>query len=113
MRRLQADTDSMVRNVPVVAVSARSDMDKEMLSKYGFAAMLAKPFSQRELCEVLATVTRREASEVVVTNTTLPVISSEGEASGYRLSHLPHLRQVMKLRVAISWRLVARNCSSK
>lgn len=88
MRRLQADTDSMVRNVPVVAVSARSDMDKEMLSKYGFAAMLAKPFSQRELCEVLATVTRREASEVVVTNTTLPVVSSEGEASGYRFESL-------------------------
>lgn len=42
------------RNVPVVAMTARSDMDAELLSQHGFATCLHKPFIGKELLRVIA-----------------------------------------------------------
>ncbi len=43
-------------DVPVIAMTARSDMDSERLSAYGFATCLHKPFARNELLEVIAGV---------------------------------------------------------
>ena len=44
------------RNVPVVAMTARSDMDAELLSQHGFATCLHKPFIGKELLQVISDV---------------------------------------------------------
>ena len=43
-------------NVPVIAMTARSDMNTERLSHYGFATCLHKPFTGKELLQVIAGV---------------------------------------------------------
>lgn len=40
--------------VPVIAMTARSDIDAELLSQYGFAACLHKPFTGSELLSVIS-----------------------------------------------------------
>lgn len=62
LHRLRNDDDGRLRQIAVVAVSARSDMDMEQLRQHGFAAKLEKPFSQHELCAVLAGVLRQPAA---------------------------------------------------
>lgn len=42
------------KNVPVIAMTARSDMDSELLSQHGFATCLHKPFVGKELFKVIA-----------------------------------------------------------
>jgi DNA-binding response OmpR family regulator len=44
------------KNVPVIAMTARSDMDSELLSQHGFATCLHKPFIGKELFKVIADV---------------------------------------------------------
>lgn len=44
--------------LPVVAMTARSDMDSQLLAGHGFAACLHKPFTRKELLAVLADVTK-------------------------------------------------------
>ena len=44
------------QKVPVVAMTARSDMNAELLSQYGFATCLHKPFIGKELLQVIADV---------------------------------------------------------
>ena len=44
------------REVPVIAMTARSDMDAEMLAQHGFATCLHKPFVGKELFRVIADV---------------------------------------------------------
>jgi CheY-like chemotaxis protein len=44
--------------LPVVAMTARSDMDSLLLAGHGFAACLHKPFTRKELLAVLADVTK-------------------------------------------------------
>ena len=88
MRRLRAESDGRMRRVPVVAVSARSDMDMDMLRKHGFAAMLAKPFSQQELCSVLSSVTQRGEAAPPRPEVTEPVVQPADEVSGYHFDAL-------------------------
>lgn len=40
--------------IPVIAMTARSDMDNELLSHHGFAACLHKPFTRRAFLDVLS-----------------------------------------------------------
>lgn len=41
-------------DIPVIAMTARSDMDNELLSHHGFAACLHKPFTRRAFLDVLS-----------------------------------------------------------
>ena len=41
-------------SIPVIAMTARSDMDNELLSHHGFAACLHKPFTRRAFLDVLS-----------------------------------------------------------
>ena len=43
------------KEIPVIALTARSDMDDAHFRTYGFAGCLHKPFTQKELLEVIAT----------------------------------------------------------
>lgn len=45
--------DSRGIDLPIIAVTARDDMDAGMLSQHGFSGCLHKPFSQRELLEAI------------------------------------------------------------
>ena len=47
-----------VCDIPVVAMTARSDVDAVMLSGHGFSACLHKPFTIRELVQVIAGVVK-------------------------------------------------------
>ena len=40
--------------VPVIAMTARSDIDAGLLSQHGFAACLHKPFTGRELLSAIS-----------------------------------------------------------
>ena len=42
------------KEIPVIALTARSDMDDAHFRTYGFAGCLHKPFTQKELLEVIA-----------------------------------------------------------
>ena len=44
------------QNVPVIAMTARSDMNADLLSQHGFATCLHKPFIGKELLQVIAEV---------------------------------------------------------
>ena len=44
------------QDIPVVAMTARSDMDSALLSQHGFATCLHKPFIGKELMQVIADV---------------------------------------------------------
>ncbi|MGI6573338.1 MAG: hybrid sensor histidine kinase/response regulator [Fermentimonas sp.] len=50
IRRLEGDD---LRNLPVIALSARSDVSEEILLNAGFTGYLVKPFSFAQLCETL------------------------------------------------------------
>lgn len=46
---LRASNISQARTIPVIAVTARSEMNKSSLSEHGFAGCLHKPFTVKEL----------------------------------------------------------------
>lgn len=50
--------------VPVIAMTARSDMDAELLSQHGFATCLHKPFASKELLSVIASVVEKGDSKI-------------------------------------------------
>jgi DNA-binding response OmpR family regulator/anti-sigma regulatory factor (Ser/Thr protein kinase) len=50
--------------VPVIAMTARSDMDAELLSQHGFATCLHKPFASKELLSVIASVVKKGGSKI-------------------------------------------------
>lgn len=47
---------TQAKKIPVIAITARSDMDESYFHSYGFAACLRKPFTQKELMRVLSVV---------------------------------------------------------
>lgn len=53
LKLLRASNISQAKNIPVIAVTARSDMDKAEFLKHGFAGCLHKPFTVTELIREL------------------------------------------------------------
>lgn len=49
---------SNAKEIPVIAMTARSDMDAVLLSQHGFATCLHKPFTGKELLQVIADVVK-------------------------------------------------------
>lgn len=54
VRLLRASNIPLARTIPIVAVTARSDMQREELAAHGFAGCLHKPFTVQELLDELA-----------------------------------------------------------
>lgn len=53
------------RTIPVVAITARGDKEKEAFASAGFTACIHKPFSMHELLDLIASVVSDTKSEVV------------------------------------------------
>lgn len=53
------------RTIPVVAMTARGDKEREAFASAGFAACIYKPFSMRELLDLIASVTDSTKPEAV------------------------------------------------
>lgn len=53
------------RTIPVVAMTARGDKEREAFASAGFAACIYKPFSMRELLDLIASVTDGTKPEAV------------------------------------------------
>lgn len=53
------------RTIPVVAMTARGDKEREAFASAGFAACIYKPFSMRELLDLIASVTDYTKPEAV------------------------------------------------
>lgn len=53
LKLLRASNIAQAKNIPMVAVTARSDMSEESFREHGFAGRLHKPFTVQELLEVL------------------------------------------------------------
>lgn len=53
LRLLRASNIPQARTIPVIAVTARADMEREEMRIQGFAGLLHKPFSLKELAEEL------------------------------------------------------------
>lgn len=54
------------RRIPVVAMTARGDKEREAFASAGFAACIYKPFSMHELLDLIASVTDGTKSEEVL-----------------------------------------------
>ncbi len=53
VKLLRASNISQARTIPIIAVTARSEMDEEALHEHGFAGCLHKPFTIKELLSVV------------------------------------------------------------
>ncbi|WP_303014222.1 ATP-binding protein [uncultured Bacteroides sp.] len=53
VKLLRASNIPQAKTIPVIAVTARSEMDKSALSEHGFAGCLHKPFTVKELLEAV------------------------------------------------------------
>ena len=53
LQLLRASNIPQARTIPVIAITARSDMQRSEFSSYGFTGCLHKPFSVQELMEEL------------------------------------------------------------
>lgn len=67
LKLLRASNISQARNIPVIAVTARSDMQREIFIEAGFAGCLHKPFTVSELLrELSGNVSLDKTPETVV-----------------------------------------------
>ncbi len=53
VKLLRASNIPQARTIPIIAVTARSEMDEEALQEHGFAGCLHKPFTIKELLSVV------------------------------------------------------------
>ena len=61
IRALPADR---AKNIPVIAITARSDMDAEYFRSKGFAGCLHKPFNTHEIFEALSQAIRQDLTDL-------------------------------------------------
>ena len=83
LHRLHNDEQERVRRLPVVAVSARNDMELETMQQKGFAGILEKPFSQKALCSILSKLVGKDYENIPETNQ-----QSAAKDSDYRFDSL-------------------------
>ena len=57
VREIRASEDARVREVPVIALSARGDVSEDKYIEAGFSIYLAKPFSSKRLHDVVRKLT--------------------------------------------------------
>ena len=67
VKLLRASNIPQARNIPVIAVTARSEMDEKALYEHGFAGCLHKPFTVKELLVTL-NEGQRSADEAHITH---------------------------------------------
>ena len=75
---LRASNIPLAKDIPVIAVTARSDMRLEDFVAHGFAGCLHKPFTVRELWEELARVGASPSILPPVETVDAPAVAKEG-----------------------------------
>lgn len=56
LKHLRSLHFAQAQSIPLIAITARGDMDETDFQRKGFAGMLQKPFSQSDLCRILTHV---------------------------------------------------------
>ena len=83
VREIRASEDTRVREVPVIALSAREDVSEDRYVEAGFSVYLAKPFSSKRLHDVVQKLTNRSVQgEKEDTGNSGGVENVEGEGKG-------------------------------
>ena len=77
------------QSIPLIAITARGDMDETDFQRKGFAGMLQKPFSQSDLCRILTHVFSLQTNEAALpTQTGIPSSPKLEEEKSYNFSPL-------------------------
>lgn len=63
LAKLRESAIQQAREIPVIAVTARSDMDEEYFKSKGFAGCLHKPFSMAELFKIISVSSLKESED--------------------------------------------------
>ena len=69
LKLLRASNIPQAKTIPVIAITARSDMDAEYFRSKGFAGCLHKPFNTHEIFEVLSQAIRQDLTDLEETGT--------------------------------------------
>ncbi len=64
LKKLRALPHGQAHDIPVVALTARSDIDEQQFVAKGFAACLHKPYSQNEVIRLIETLSGRKLADV-------------------------------------------------
>lgn len=73
LKHLRSLHFAQAQSIPLIAITARGDMDETDFQRKGFAGMLQKPFSQSDLCRILTHVFSLQTNEAALpTQTGIP-----------------------------------------
>jgi len=56
LKKLQNSSGSIYKNQPIIAVTGRADLDREVYTKAGFSHVVSKPYSPRHLLEIINSI---------------------------------------------------------
>ena len=65
LKKIKGTDNQHAQDTPVIAITARSDMDEAYFRNAGFAGCLHKPFNQSELQHILRVIFHKEVNESV------------------------------------------------
>lgn len=89
LKHLRSLHFAQARSIPLIAITARGDMDETDFQRKGFAGMLQKPFSQSDLCRILTHVFSLQTNEAALpTQTGIPSSPKLEEEKSYNFSPL-------------------------
>ncbi len=64
VKQLQTTLSGSNRNIPIIALTARSEMNQEQFQSQGFKGYLHKPYTQKEVLDVICTITGYRISNI-------------------------------------------------
>ena len=89
LKHLRSLHFAQAQSIPLIANTARGDMDETDFQRKGFAGMLQKPFSQSDLCRILTHVFSLQTNEAALpTQTGIPSSPKLEEEKSYNFSPL-------------------------
>lgn len=84
LKHLRSLHFAQAQSIPLIAITARGDMDETDFQRKGFAGMLQKPFSQSDLCRILTHVFSLQTNEAALpTQTGIPSSPKLEEEKSY------------------------------
>ena len=92
VKLLRASSIPQAKSIPIIAVTARSEMDMDVLQEHGFAGCLHKPFTVKELLQVVSegpvvaeTAQTGQMKRKGINFSALTAYSEEDEAAAYSI----------------------------
>ena len=121
LKLLRASNIPQAQSIPIIAVTARSDMKREEFTSHGFAGCLHKPFTVQELlCETnagdaeAAAVPMSAGTANAITGTAVPIVKAASVVAGstYDFAALTSLQAMILKLHNLFWRVFDRRCVS-